>query len=41
MLIETGYMSNPEEYAYLISEAGQKDMALKIGQAVEKYFNEL
>ncbi len=41
VLIETGYMSNPEEYAYLISEAGQKEMALKIGQAVEKYFGEI
>ena len=41
VLIETGYMSNPTEYSYLTSEAGQKDMAQKIGQAVEKYFGEI
>ncbi len=39
VLIETGYMSNPEEYSYLISEVGQNEMALKIGQAIEKYFS--
>ncbi len=41
ILIETGYMSNPEEYAYLISEAGQKELALKISQAIEKYFGDI
>ncbi len=40
VLIETGYMSNPEEYAYLISESGQRELALKIGQAIEKYFEQ-
>lgn len=41
ILVETGYVSNPTEEAYLASESGQKEMAGIIARAVKKYKEEL
>lgn len=41
VLVETGYMSNPHEYQYLIKAENQKAMAEKIGNAIQKYFESL
>ena len=41
ILIETGFMSNPDEYEYLIKEENQKAIAEKIASATEKYFSQL
>lgn len=41
ILVETGYVSNPTEEAYLASENGQKEMAGIIARAVKKYKDEL
>jgi N-acetylmuramoyl-L-alanine amidase len=37
ILIETGYVNNPDDEAYLNSEVGQKEMAVAITKAVIKY----
>lgn len=41
VLVETGYMSNPKEYQYLIKAENQKAMAEKIGNGIEKYFENI
>jgi N-acetylmuramoyl-L-alanine amidase len=41
VLIETGFISNPGEYEYLSKDENQKEMAEKIGDAIEKYFYNL
>jgi N-acetylmuramoyl-L-alanine amidase len=41
VLVETGYISNPEEGAYLNSSNGQHEMALLIAKAIKKYNEEL
>lgn len=41
VLVETGYMSNPQEYQYLIKGENQKAMAEKIGKGIEKYFENI
>lgn len=41
VLVETGYMSNPQEYQYLIKAENQKAMAEKIGKGIEKYFENI
>lgn len=41
ILVETGYVSNPTEEAYLASENGQKEMAGIIVRAIKKYKEEL
>jgi N-acetylmuramoyl-L-alanine amidase len=38
VLIETGFISNPDECEYLSKDANQKEMAQKIGYAIEQYF---
>jgi len=38
VLIETGFLSNPQEEKYLMSETGQKEMALSISQGITTYF---
>jgi len=37
ILIETGFLSNPNERKFLSSDAGQKDMALSIFKAIKEY----
>lgn len=37
ILVELGFISNPEEEAYLNSEAGQKELTQCIGRAVKQY----
>lgn len=37
ILIELGFISNPEEEAYLNSEDGQKELSQSIGRAVKQY----
>lgn len=39
VLIETGFISNPEEEKYLMSDQGQSYIASAIYRAVKKYFN--
>ena len=41
ILVETGYVSNPEEERYLNSAAGQAEMADIIARAIKKYDAEL
>jgi N-acetylmuramoyl-L-alanine amidase len=41
ILVETGYISHPEEEAYLASEAGQQEMAEIIAKALQRYKQEL
>lgn len=41
ILVETGYVSNPTEEAYLASQSGQQEMAEIIARAVKKYKQEL
>jgi N-acetylmuramoyl-L-alanine amidase len=38
VLIETGFISNPIECEYLSKEKNQKEIAEKIGYAIEQYF---
>jgi N-acetylmuramoyl-L-alanine amidase len=38
VLIETGFISNPVECEYLSKDKNQKEMAEKIGYAIEQYF---
>jgi N-acetylmuramoyl-L-alanine amidase len=38
VLIETGFISNPTEYEYFSKTENQKEMAEKIGYAIEQYF---
>jgi N-acetylmuramoyl-L-alanine amidase len=38
VLIETGFISNPSEYEYLSKTENQKELAEKIGYAIEQYF---
>lgn len=38
ILVETGFLSNPKEEKYLLSESGQKEMANGISNGVLKYF---
>ncbi|MCZ8229377.1 N-acetylmuramoyl-L-alanine amidase [Flavobacterium sp.] len=40
VLIEMGFISNPEEGAVLVSEQGQNDLAQAIAKAIIKYKNE-
>lgn len=37
ILVETGYISHPEEEAYLASPEGQKEMAVIIARAIKRY----
>jgi N-acetylmuramoyl-L-alanine amidase len=37
ILIETGFIDNPDEEAYLASEAGQKEMARAVVNAIKRY----
>lgn len=37
VLVETGYISNPEEEKYLNSEEGQRELTASISNAVKKY----
>ena len=41
ILIETGYINNPEDERYINSEAGQQEMAEAITKAVIRYKNQL
>jgi N-acetylmuramoyl-L-alanine amidase len=41
ILVETGYISHPEEEAYLASDSGQQEMAEIIAKAVKRYDDEL
>jgi hypothetical protein len=41
VLIETGFISNPAEYEYFSKDENQKEMAEKIGSALEQYFYNL
>ena len=41
ILIETGFINNPEDEAYLNSENGQQEMAEAITRAVIKYKTQL
>ena len=41
ILVETGYISNPEEEDYLNSESGQQETAAAIVRAVEHYSQSL
>jgi N-acetylmuramoyl-L-alanine amidase len=41
VLVETGYISNPEEAAYLKSQNGQQEMAEIVAKAIIKYKQEL
>lgn len=41
ILIETGFINNPEDEEYLNSESGQKELAKAITQAVVRYKNQL
>jgi len=38
VLVETGFLSNPKEEKYLLSESGQNEMANGIAKGVYKYF---
>jgi N-acetylmuramoyl-L-alanine amidase len=38
VLIETGFISNPQECEYLSKDSNQREMAEKIGYAIEQYF---
>jgi N-acetylmuramoyl-L-alanine amidase len=38
VLVETGFLSNPKEEKYLLSESGQKEMATGISKGILKYF---
>jgi N-acetylmuramoyl-L-alanine amidase len=38
VLIETGFLSNPKEEEYLMSDSGQSEMASSIGQGIASYF---
>ncbi|MEX0635304.1 MAG: N-acetylmuramoyl-L-alanine amidase, partial [Ferruginibacter sp.] len=37
ILIETGFINNPEDERYINSEAGQQELAEAITQAVKRY----
>ena len=37
VLIELGFISNEEDEAYMMTKAGQQDLADRIAQAVSKY----
>jgi len=39
VLIETGFLSNPKEEKYLMSEKGQAELANSISKGVSNYFN--
>lgn len=41
VLVETGYISNPEEEKYLNSQSGQQEMAELIAKAIKKYKEEM
>lgn len=41
VLIESGFMIYPDEYEFLITDAGQKAVAKAIAEGVKKYFKEL
>jgi N-acetylmuramoyl-L-alanine amidase len=41
ILIETGFINNPEDERYLNSEAGQQEMAENITNAVLRYKNQI
>ncbi len=41
VLIETGFICNPVEYEYLSKDENQREMAEKIGYAIEQYFYSL
>jgi N-acetylmuramoyl-L-alanine amidase len=40
-LIETGFLTNPEEENYLASEKGQKEVAEGISKAFKQYKEEI
>jgi N-acetylmuramoyl-L-alanine amidase len=37
VLFEIGFISNPEDEAYMITDKGQKDIAERISKAVSTY----
>ena len=37
VLFEIGFISNPEDEAYMMTDAGQKDIAKRISKAVSTY----
>lgn len=39
VLVETGFLSNPKEEAYLMSHEGQHEMATKLTNSVRSYFD--
>jgi len=41
VLVETAFISNPEDRKYLLSESGQEDIANAIVQGIVKTFNEI
>jgi len=41
VLIETGFLTNPEEENYLASEKGQKEVAEGIAKAFKQYKEEI
>lgn len=41
VLIEMGFISNPEEEAYLVSESGQNELAEMIADGILAYFMQL
>lgn len=41
VLVETGFLTNDEEGAYLNSSTGQREMGIAIGQAISNYKNAL
>ncbi len=40
VLIETGFLSNPKEEKYLMSDKGQSEMAFSISKGIHAYFND-
>jgi len=40
VLIETGFLSNPKEEKYLMSEEGQSEMATSISKGINSYFSD-
>ena len=41
VMIETGYINNPDDEAYLNSEAGQNEIVATIVRALQNYKNEV
>lgn len=39
ILVETGFVPNPDEFEFLTDEAGQSSMARSLAEAISQYFN--